>query len=159
MATSKTTATELDGKRAPAFSLLGDDGKKYALKDFKGQTVVIYFYPKAMTSGCTVESRDFTAALRKFEQAGATVIGISPDAPERLARFREKEELEHLLLSDPDHRVAEKYRAWGEKKLYGRVYEGIIRSTVLVGKSGKVEKSWPKVRVKGHAAAVLEALA
>ncbi len=160
---AKKTATpeprpELTGKRAPAFSLPGDDGEKHALKDLRGQSVILYFYPKAMTSGCTTESKDFTASLKAFEKAGAQVIGISPDAPERLERFREKEKLKHVLLSDPDHKVAEKYGAWGEKKLYGRVYEGIIRSTVLIDPDGKVRQTWPKVRVKGHAEAVLAAL-
>ncbi|MDF1563221.1 MAG: thioredoxin-dependent thiol peroxidase [Deltaproteobacteria bacterium] len=152
------TLMDLVGKRAPAFSLKGDDGEQHALKDHRGKAVVIYFYPKAMTPGCTTESRDFSASLKAFEKAGAVVLGISPDAPERLARFREKEGLTHVLLSDPDHVVAEKYGAWGEKKLYGRSFEGILRSTVLVGPQGKVLRAWPKVKVKGHAQAVLEAL-
>jgi peroxiredoxin Q/BCP len=159
MAARKSSEHPLLGKRAPAFTLTGDDGKRHALKDFKGQPVVVYFYPKAMTPGCTTEARDFTALDPRFEDAGAVVIGISPDPSERLARFREKEGLSFLLLSDPDHAVARRYHAFGEKKLYGRTFEGILRSTVLIGPDGTVRRAWPKVRVKGHAEAVLEALA
>jgi thioredoxin-dependent peroxiredoxin len=141
----------LEGRKAPAFRLLGDDGKRYALKDFAGHRVVLYFYPKAMTPGCTTQSRDFTARLPRFEAADTVVVGISPDAPERLARFREKEGLTHLLLSDEDHAIAEKYGVWQEKKLYGRAFMGIVRTTFVIGPDGRIVRVFPKVKVKGHA--------
>lgn len=148
----------LEGRKAPAVTLPTDQGERFRLADRAGHWTVLYFYPKAMTPGCTTESRDFTRLLPAFEEKDALVVGISPDSPERLARFREKEDLEHVLASDPDHRVAERYGAWGEKKLYGRTFEGIIRSTFLVGPDLKVFKVWPKVKVKGHAEDVLAAI-
>ncbi|RMG20677.1 MAG: thioredoxin-dependent thiol peroxidase [Deltaproteobacteria bacterium] len=148
----------LEGRKAPAVTLPTDTGETFRLADQNGRWVVLYFYPKAMTPGCTLESRDFSALLPAFQKKDAVVVGISPDAPERLARFREKEGLRHVLASDPDHRVAERYGAWGEKKLYGKTYEGIIRSTFLIGPDLKVSRVWPKVKVKGHAEEVLAAI-
>jgi len=148
-----------EGKRAPAFTLGSSDGGKVSLKDFKGQKVVIYFYPRDNTPGCTTEAGDFNKALKKLEKAGAVVLGVSKDSIESHCKFRDKYKLKFPLLSDPEGTMLEKYGAWGEKNMYGKKMMGIIRSTVIVGETGKVEKLFPKVRVKGHVDAVLAALA
>jgi len=146
------------GDKAPAFSLEDQSGKTVKLSDFKGRKVVLYFYPKDDTPGCTREAcafRDEHSALRK---AGAVVLGISPDSGASHAKFAGKYKLPFPLLADTDHAVAEKYGAWGEKSLYGRKFMGLIRSTFLVDGSGKVARVWPKVKVDGHADQVLEAV-
>ena len=146
------------GDKAPAFSLEDQSGKTVKLSDFKGKTVVLYFYPKDDTPGCTREAcafRDEHSALRK---AGAVVLGVSPDSGASHAKFAGKYGLPFPLLADTGHAVSEKYGAWGEKSLYGRKFMGIIRSTFLIDGSGKVAHVWPKVKVDGHVDQVLEAI-
>ena len=147
------------GKKAPAFTLPNQDGDKVRLSELKGEWVVLYFYPRDDTPGCTTQACDFTASIKKFEKLDARVIGCSPDTPEKHQKFIAKHELKIELLSDPEHEVLEKYGAWGEKTLYGKKSMGVIRSTVLIDSSGKVAEHWPKVRAKGHADAVREKLA
>ncbi len=145
------------GKKAPSFSLLNQDGEKVSLKDFKDKSIVVlYFYPKAMTPGCTTQACGIRDAKRKFTTAGVQVLGVSPDAPEKLAKFREKEKLNFDLLSDEDHAVAEAYGAWGLKKNYGKEYMGILRSTFIIGLDGKIKHVMPKVNTKTHHDDVLE---
>ncbi len=148
-----------EGKAAPAFTLPDADGRKVKLSDFKGQPVVVYFYPKDDTPGCTTQACDIRDQWSQFEAAGAAVIGISPDDPASHQKFRDKHDLPHLLLCDPGHTVMEKYDAYGEKVLYGRKTVGVKRSTVLVGPDGKVVKHWKRVQAKKHAEQVLKALA
>ncbi|PZC48443.1 MAG: peroxiredoxin Q/BCP [Chloroflexi bacterium] len=140
------------GKRAPAFSLRNQDGEKRALKGYAGSGLILYFYPKAFTPGCTGESCDFRDSDAPLRAAGFTIVGISPDPVEKLAQFKAEYHLPFDLLSDPDHTVSEKYGAWGTKKNYGREYEGLIRSTVVVDAAGKVERLYANVRAKGHVA-------
>ncbi|MEM7435856.1 MAG: thioredoxin-dependent thiol peroxidase [Myxococcota bacterium] len=147
-----------EGRKAPAFSLESSDGGKVSLKDFAGQYVVVYFYPRDNTPGCTVEANDFNKALRKFKTRDAVVLGVSKDSIASHCKFADKYKLKFPLLSDPDGKMLEKYDAWGEKNMYGKKSMGIIRSTVLVGPDGKVLKHFPKVKVKGHVDAVIEAL-
>ncbi len=147
-----------EGKKAPAFSLKNQDGKAVKLADFAGQNVVVYFYPKDNTPGCTTEACDFRDQHSKLEKAGAVVLGVSPDKDTTHAKFAGKFGLPFTLLADTEHEVAEKYGSWGEKSLYGRKFMGIIRSTFLIGKDGKVAKVWPKVKVAGHVDEVLEAV-
>ena len=139
------------GKRAPAFTLADQDGNRVKLSDLQGQWVVLYFYPRDDTPGCTVEACDFTAGIKAFEKLGATVYGCSPDDAASHRKFIEKFGLKVGLLSDPDHKVMEKYGAFGEKTMYGKKTMGVIRSTVLVDPTGKVAHHWPKVQAKGHA--------
>ena len=146
------------GKRAPAFTLQDSDGKKVSLSDFRGKRVVLYFYPKDNTPGCTVEAQEFQAALPKFKKLKTAVLGVSRDSLASHCKFRDKFGLEFPLLSDPDHEVLEAYGAWGEKTLYGKKSLGIIRSTVIIDEQGKVAQVFPKVKVNGHVDAVLEAL-
>ena len=147
-----------EGARAPAFNLKDQAGKPVKLSDFTGKQVVLYFYPKDNTSGCTVEACSFRDEHRKLQKAGAVVLGVSPDGEKSHQKFISKYDLPFPLLVDSDHAVAEKYGAWGEKSLYGRKYMGIIRSTFLIAPDGKVKKVWPKVKVSGHAEEVLEAV-
>lgn len=146
------------GKKAPAFTLPDADGKKVSLKDFKGQPLVVYFYPKDDTPGCTTEAKDFTALAAKFKKAGAAVIGISKDSVARHKKFADKHDLKVILLSDEDGEVCEKYGVWVEKSLYGRTYMGIERATFLVDGNGVIRQVWRKVKVKGHAQEVLDAV-
>jgi peroxiredoxin Q/BCP len=146
------------GKRAPAFTLESAEGGKVSLKDFAGKSVVIYFYPRDNTPGCTLEAQDFNRALPKFKKLGAAVLGVSKDSIASHCKFRDKYTLGFPLLSDPEGTMIEKYGAWGEKVLYGKKSLGILRSTVIVGPDGKVTKVFPRVKVKGHVDAVLEAL-
>ncbi len=146
------------GNKAPAFTLPDQDGKKVSLKDLQGQWVVLYFYPKDNTSGCTKEACGFTSELSEFSKLGATVIGVSPDSPESHRKFIDKQKLKICLLSDPDHKVLEKYGAWGEKNMYGKKSMGVIRSTVLIDPEGRIAHHWPKVKVDGHVQAVREKL-
>lgn len=138
------------GSPAPPFSLASDAGDVVSLDDFAGSKVLVYFYPKAFTPGCTKQACDFRDLRQQFEQDGYTIIGISPDPVERLASFREEHGLTFRLLSDEDHAVAAAYGAWGIKKNYGREYEGIIRSTFLVDAEGNIERAWRNVRATGH---------
>jgi peroxiredoxin Q/BCP len=146
------------GKKAPSFTLLDQDDQKVKLGDLEGGWVVLYFYPKDDTPGCTVEACDFTAGLKDFEKLDTTVIGCSPDSTERHRKFIAKYKLKIRLLSDPEHEVLEKYGAWGEKNMYGRKTMGVIRSTVLIDPAGKVARHWPKVKAQGHAEEVQAAL-
>jgi peroxiredoxin Q/BCP len=148
-----------EGKKAPAFSLPNQLGEPVKLSDFAGSWVVVYFYPKDDTPGCTKEACSFRDEHVKLKKAGAVVLGISPDNEKRHAKFIEKYELPFTLLADPEHVVAEKFGAWGEKSLYGRKYMGIMRCTFLIGPDGKVKKVWPKVKPEGHGAEVLAAIA
>lgn len=150
--------SELAGKKAPRFALKNQDDKTVKLSDLEGRWVVLYFYPKDDTPGCTVEACDFTAGLKGFERLDATVLGCSPDSTERHRKFIEKHKLKIQLLSDPDHKTMLDYGAWGEKNNYGKVYEGVLRSTVLIDPRGKVAHHWPKVRAEGHAEAVRKKL-
>ncbi len=146
------------GKRAPAFTLASSDGGKIKLSDHAGKVVVLYFYPRDNTPGCTVEAQEFRDAVPALNKLGAVVLGVSKDSIESHCRFRDKYELTFPLLSDADGKVMDAYGAWGEKVLYGKKSMGVIRSTVLIGKDGKVARHWPKVSVKGHVAAVLDAV-
>ena len=146
------------GKKAPAFTLESSDGGSVKLADLAGKTVVLYFYPRDNTPGCTVEAQEFRDAVPALKKLGAIVLGVSKDSIASHVKFRDKFELSFPLLSDPDGKVLESYGAWGEKSMYGKKMMGIIRSTVLVGKDGKIARHWPKVSVKGHVAAVLEAV-
>jgi len=145
------------GDAAPGFTLLDQSGNRVSLSDFAGRKVLVYFYPRAETSGCTKQA----CALRDVaDEVGDTaIVGISPDPPARLARFDEKHGLGFTLLSDADHAVAEAYGAWGEKSMYGKRYQGVIRSAYLVGEEGTVVAAWPKVSPKDTAPKLLKALA
>ncbi|MDD9936773.1 MAG: thioredoxin-dependent thiol peroxidase [Myxococcales bacterium] len=147
-----------EGKRAPAFTLASSDGDKVSLSKLKGQNVVLYFYPRDNTPGCTTEANDFNKALKKLAKLDAVVLGVSKDSIESHCKFRDKYKLKFPLLSDPDGKVLEKYGAWGEKNMYGKKMMGIIRTTIIIGADGKVKKIFPKVRVKGHVDKVIEAL-
>lgn len=147
-----------DGKKAPDFSLPDDTGAKVQLTKLKGRPVVVYFYPKDDTSGCTLEAKDFTGLADAFAAEGAELIGISPDSPASHKKFKSKHELSVRLLADEQKDVANAYGVWVEKSMYGRKYMGIERSTFLIDKTSKLVKSWRKVRVPGHAEDVLEAV-
>ena len=140
------------GDTAPEFSLLDDSGTEVALGDFLGRKTIVYFYPAAMTPGCTKQACDFSDSLDSLKAAGYEVVGISPDKPEKLAKFRAKEGLTITLLSDPDKVVMQEYGAFGEKKLYGKTVEGVIRSTVVVDEDGKVFLAQYNVKATGHVA-------
>lgn len=133
-----------------AFNLPNQDGEQVSSEDFAGKKYVLFFYPRAMTPGCTTESCDFRDSYSEFNEAGYQVVGVSPDPPERNARFKEKEGLNFDLLSDEDHELAGSLGAWGEKKLYGKVSKGLIRSTFVIDEDGQVEKEYRNVRAKGH---------
>ena len=146
-----------EGMKAPAFDMATADGGRVSLADLKGKAVVLYFYPKADTPGCTTESQDFSALIGEFEAAKTVVIGVSRDPVKKLARFAEKRELKVVLASDEPEDVTLGYGVWVEKKLYGREYMGIERATFLIDSDGVVRQVWRKVSVKGHAAEVLAA--
>ena len=153
------TSTELqEGDVAPAFALPDHDGALRHLSEFAGRHVVLFFYPKADTPGCTTQAQDFSARLADFEAAGATVIGISADSPTKLARFRTKRELSVILLSDEAGQTLRGYGVWGKKSMYGKTFEGITRSTFVVGPDGRIAKIWRGVKVAGHADAVMAAI-
>ena len=147
-----------DGKKAPDFKLPGDDGSTVQLSKLKGRIVVVYFYPKDDTSGCTAEAKDFTCLADEFEKAGASVIGISPDGVASKQKFKKKYELQVVLAADEEKSTAEAYGVWVEKSMYGKKYMGVERSTFLIDKTGKVVRSWRKVKVPGHADEVLAAV-
>ena len=146
------------GTPAPAFTLQSDSGQPIQLSDFKGQPVVLYFYPKDDTPGCTREACAFRDLNSEMAAAGAVVLGVSPDDVASHQKFRDKFNLNFPLLADSDHAVAEQYGAWREKNMYGKLSMGIQRSTFLIGPDGKVARVWKKVNVDGHDAAVLEAI-
>lgn len=140
------------GDKAPTFTLLDADGKKVSLSSYKGRTVIIYFYPAAMTPGCTKQACDFRDSLAELNEAGLDVIGISPDKPEKLAKFRDRDGVNFPLLSDPDKTTLTAYGAFGEKKLYGKIVEGVIRSTFVVDEKGNIEVAQYNVKATGHVA-------
>jgi thioredoxin-dependent peroxiredoxin len=140
------------GDTAPDFTLPDADGQDVSLKDYRGRKVVVYFYPAAMTPGCTTQACDFRDSLDSLQAAGIAVVGISPDQPQKLAKFRERDSLTFPLLSDPSHDVLEAYGAWGEKKLYGKTVVGVIRSTFVVDADGKLEQAQYAVKATGHVA-------
>jgi thioredoxin-dependent peroxiredoxin len=146
------------GSKAPDFKLADHSGKTVSLSQLAGKNVVLYFYPKDDTPGCTVEACNFRDEHSALEKAGAVVLGVSPDNEKSHQKFITKYSLPFPLLVDPEHKVAEAYGAWGEKKNYGRTFMGIIRSTFLIDPQGKVKQVWPKVKVNGHVAEVLSAL-
>jgi len=146
------------GDRAPDFSLITDTGETVRLSKLKGRPVVVYFYPKDDTSGCTAEAKAFTELAQEFADVGALVIGISPDSAASHAKFKTKHDLSVMLAADEDKAAAEAYGVWVEKSMYGRKYMGVERSTFLVDHKGRIAKAWRKVKVPGHAADVLTAV-
>lgn len=147
-----------EGDLAPAFTLETDCGEKVSLKDFKGKMVVLYFYPKDMTSGCTQQACDFRDLKAKFTRADAVILGVSKDSVARHEKFKEKEGLNFTLLSDEDGKVCAAYGVWKEKSMYGRKYMGIERTTFVIGPNGKILKIFSKVKIPGHVEAVLRDL-
>ncbi|MBX3528135.1 MAG: peroxiredoxin [Rhodoblastus sp.] len=145
------------GAKAPEFNLERDGGGNAKLADFKGRKLVLYFYPKDDTSGCTTEAKDFSALAKDFEKAGAVVVGVSPDPAKKHDRFKAKHDLAITLLSDESTAILEAWGVWKEKSMYGRRYMGVERTTFLIDGKGIVRQIWPKVKVAGHAQAVLEA--
>ncbi|MGX5770634.1 thioredoxin-dependent thiol peroxidase [Microbacterium trichothecenolyticum] len=149
------TTTRLEpGSLAPAFTLPDQDEQAVTLEDLRGGRVILFFYPAAMTPGCTKEACDFRDSLAPLQAAGYTVLGISPDEPEKLRRFKERDALTYELLSDPRHKVLEKYAAWGEKTNYGKTFMGVIRSTFVIDEKGRVTHALYNVRATGHVARV-----
>jgi peroxiredoxin Q/BCP len=146
------------GDKAPDFSLPTDGGGTLSLKDLKGKTVVLYFYPKDMTPGCTTEAQDFRDLAKQFEKAGAVVVGASKDSVKRHDNFKAKHDLNFQLVSDEEGTLCEAYGVWQLKKFMGREFMGIVRATFVIDGKGKIAKVWPKVKVKGHAQEVLEAV-
>ena len=150
--------TELKvGQKAPAFSLPRDGGGSVSLAEFKGRKLVIYFYPRADTPGCTRESIAFSQLRAEFARAGTDILGVSADPVKAQEAFKKKHDLTVGLLSDETHRMLEAYGAWGKKSMYGKSFTGVLRSTFLIGPDGRIAHIWPKVRVEGHAAEVLQA--
>lgn len=147
-----------EGDQAPDIDLLTDAGEKFHLSDLKGKRVVLYFYPKADTPGCTAEACEFRDDIKAFAKKGAVVLGISPDTPAAQTRFKIKFSLPFRLLADENKAAAEAYGVWKEKNMYGRKTMGVERTTFIIGPNGKIEKIYGKVKAKGHAAAVLEDL-
>ncbi len=146
------------GQQAPAFTLTSDKGEQVSLSDYQGRHLVIFFYPAAMTPGCTKEACDFRDSLATLTKAGYDVVGISPDGPDKIATFVEKESLTYPLLADEDKQVLEAYGAYGEKTLYGKKVTGVIRSTIVVGPDGTVELARYNVKATGHVASLSKAL-
>jgi len=145
------------GDRAPAFNLPRDGGGTASLADLKGKKVVVYFYPRADTPGCTREAIDFTRLRPQFSRAGTEIVGVSADPVKAQDAFKKKHKLTIDLLSDETHKMLEAYGAWGKKSMYGKTFEGVLRKTVLIGPDAKIAQIWPKVRVDGHAEEVLAA--
>ncbi len=146
------------GDKAPAFALLDDAGKTVKLSDFKGTSVLLYAYPAAMTPGCTKQACDFRDNLKAFAKHDLAIIGISPDKPEKLAKFREQDDLTFTLLSDPDKSVLASYGAFGEKMMYGKTVTGVIRSTFVIDPKGKIEHAFYNVKATGHVAKLMRDL-
>lgn len=151
------TALEIN-QPAPTFSAPNAEGKTISSADFLGQWLVLYFYPKDNTPGCTTEAIDFSEKLPEFAELNAVIVGVSPDSEKSHGKFIDKHNLTVQLLSDPEHKLAAAYGAWGPKKFMGKEYEGILRSTFLINPQGHIAHIWPNVRVKGHAEKVLEKL-
>ena len=146
------------GDQAPAFTLTDDRGARVSLDDLRGRKAIVYVYPAALTPGCTKQACDFTDNLETLTGQGYAAVGISPDAPEKLAKFREEENLTITLLSDPGKEMLRAWGAFGEKKLYGRVVEGVIRSTFVLDEDGVIEHAWYNVRATGHVAKIMRDL-
>ncbi len=146
------------GKKAPAFTLNDQDGNQVKLGDLKGQWIVLYFYPKDDTPGCTIQACEFTSSVKDFQKLDATVYGCSPDSSESHQNFIAKHKLKINLLSDPSTKTMEKYSAFGEKNMYGKITVGVIRSTVIIDPAGKVAHHWKRVKSKGHAELVAKKL-
>jgi thioredoxin-dependent peroxiredoxin len=146
------------GHPAPEFSLPADDGSTVSLAGLRGKMVVLYFYPKDDTPGCTTEACGIRDVWSEFAATGAVVLGVSPDSVRSHAKFRDKYQLPFRLLADEDHRVADAYGAWGEKRMYGRVYLGVLRSTFIIDRNGRIAHLFPKVKPAAHAAEILSAL-
>ncbi len=146
------------GDKAPDFSLAANGGKQISLSDYAGKNIVLYFYPKDATPGCTTEAKDFSALVEDFKAANTVVVGVSKDSPAKHDKFIDKNDLKLDLLSDEDGQMIEAYGVWIEKNMYGRKYMGIERATFLIDGAGIIQNIWHKVRVKGHAASVLEAV-
>jgi peroxiredoxin Q/BCP len=146
------------GEPAPKVCLPNETEAEVCLEDFKGKWVVLYFYPKDNTSGCTLEAIDFTTAVSDFAKLGAVIVGVSPDSTKSHQNFISKHHLGINLLSDPEHKTLEDYGAWQKKKLYGREFMGVVRSTFLISPQGQIEYLWPKVKVKGHVDSVKDKL-
>lgn len=146
------------GKKAPAFKVEGSNGEVVSLTVLKGKRVVLYFYPKDDTPGCTIEAQEFRASLKDFEKKNAVVLGVSPDDVKSHCKFIKKFDLNFDLLADTDHSMCEAYGVWVEKSMYGKKYMGVQRATFLIDETGKLAKVWPKVKPEGHAAEVLAAL-
>ncbi len=144
------------GSQAPDFTLLNSDGEKIKLSDYRGKRVVLYFYPKDNTSGCTKEALEFTELIKDFENSNTVILGVSPDSVSSHKKFEEKHELKVTLLADPEKKVLEKYGAWQLKKLYGREYMGVVRSTYVIDEKGKIAESFTKVKAAGHAQKVMD---
>ena len=147
-----------EGAKAPAFTLEADDGAKVSLGDLKGKKVVLYFYPRDNTPGCTLEAQGFRDAAARLKKKGAVVLGVSRDSIASHCRFRDQHGLNFRLLSDPEAKAIKAYGAWGEKNMYGKKTEGILRTTVVIDEGGKVARVFPKVKVAGHVEEVLAAL-
>jgi peroxiredoxin Q/BCP len=148
----------VEGQSAPDFTLADQDGKKVTLSKLKGSPVVVYFYPKDDTPGCTKEACDFRDGFANYKQAGATILGISPDSAASHAKFAQKFELPFTLLADDDKKVCEAYGVWKEKSMYGKKYMGVERTTFVIDAKGIVRRIFPKVKVDGHSSAVLDAI-
>ena len=146
------------GQKAPGFCLPNQDEVEICLRDIKGKWIVLYFYPKDMTPGCTTEACEFTEARPEFKELNAVILGVSPDSPEKHRKFMEKKGLKITLFSDESKEVLKAYGAWGLKKMYGKEYEGVIRSTFIIDPKGNIAATWYKARVKGHVKAVKEKL-
>jgi peroxiredoxin Q/BCP len=147
------------GDKAPDFSGIDENGKKISLKDFKGSRVVLYFYPKDDTTGCTAEACDFRDSYSRLKRKGVVLLGVSPDSEKSHQKFKTKYELPFPLIADMEKVIANAYKVWQEKSMYGRKYMGIVRSTFIIDEKGKIMAVFPKVKVKGHVDEVLEALA
>lgn len=147
-----------EGKKAPAFSLFNQDGNKISLKDISGKKIVLYFYPKDDTSGCTKEACSFRDAFPKFKKSDAIILGVSPDSVKSHKKFAEKYDLNFDLLADEDKKVVQLYNVWKEKSMYGKKYMGVERTTFIINEKGKIKKIFSKVKVDGHEKEVLEAL-
>ena len=146
------------GNQAPAFTLLNQQEKPVSLNDFRGKKVLIYFYPKALTPGCATQACGLRDSKSELDALGLVVLGISPDAPKKLAQFIEKKELNFTLLSDPDHQVAEQFGVWGEKKFMGRTYDGIHRISFLINESGNIMQVFDKFKIKDHHQMIIDYL-
>lgn len=151
-------STPTEGLPAPEISLATDSGEPFVLSSLRGKNIVLYFYPKADTPGCTKEACDFKASSERFTKANTVIVGVSPDAPKAQAKFKSKFDLPFTLLADTEHKAAEDYGVWQEKSMYGKKYMGVERTTFVIGTDGVIKKIFPKVKVDGHAEEVLAAI-